>query len=235
MQEVPHRNLCYSVGNTKGRVVNTPISVGAQRYCLHNILHNHANSSLPPPIQKKQFNGKGLLIYLTSPLMLGFCYPKAAASGQRREKGYFSNIVIRDDCLWGFPLEVTVTRGSWFWRVLSQAVANTSSHTIGPSSNEPRMNLLCFLKTNKWLCVVLTIPVCCHVKHIWMTSDLQNLLWSEAYLHRPRRFLTPSMPSHSLCKFLLLEGQSKESKVASSLLWISVLLRYLTLINILKQ
>lgn len=39
MEEVPGRNSCYSVGSTKGRAVNAPISGGEHRDVVPAILH----------------------------------------------------------------------------------------------------------------------------------------------------------------------------------------------------
>lgn len=65
---------------TKGRVVNTPISVGAQGYCLGHVLHNLATSTHPAPLQKKQCNSKGSpghLINITANVFLFLLYIKA--------------------------------------------------------------------------------------------------------------------------------------------------------------
>lgn len=39
VEEVPRRNWCYSVGSTKGRAVNAPISVGEHRDVVPAMLH----------------------------------------------------------------------------------------------------------------------------------------------------------------------------------------------------
>lgn len=133
------------------------------------MLHNHATFNLPHPLQKKQFNNKSLLVYLT--LQLIFCYTKAVlllAKGERK----VTSVTSRSNLRW-LPVRISVwsdscqrlstLKSKYYQRLLPTQIHTQWAHQL--------MNLEWifshFLKTSD--CVMQTTPIYWHVKYIWMT------------------------------------------------------------------